>query len=51
MIKMTAGAAKSKSNGRDEQPLDTSSMKPVAADSTSEAPKMANVANVSSVAS
>ena len=51
MIKMNAGAAKSKSNGRDEQPLDTSSMKPVAADSTSEAPKMANVANVSSVAS
>ncbi len=48
MIKMTAGASKDKSNGRDEQPLDTSSMKPIKADSSE---KPTEIANVSSVAS
>ena len=51
MIKMSAGANKPKLNGRDVQPLDTSSMKPIAADSSKESSEIANVANVSSVAS
>jgi cytoskeletal protein CcmA (bactofilin family) len=46
MIKMTAG--KGKSNGRDDQPLDTTSMKPINADAT---PESTEIANVSSVAS
>lgn len=33
MVKIAADAAKSKPNGRDDQPLDTTSMKPVKADS------------------
>lgn len=53
MIKMmSASAGKSKSNGRDVQPLDTSSLDPVKADVTStEKKEIASVANVSSVAS
>ncbi len=46
MIKMSTG--KTKSNGRDDQPLDTTSMKPIDADSSTES---AEIANVSSVAS
>lgn len=53
MIKMNAATSKNKSNGRDEQPLDTST-KPVHAD-VAEKPKdvasVASVASVSSVAS
>jgi cytoskeletal protein CcmA (bactofilin family) len=48
MIKMTAGSAKGKSNGRDEQPLDTTSMKPI---NTDPSPEPTEIANVSSVAS
>lgn len=48
MIKMNAGATKGKTNGRDDQPLDTSSMKPIKADSK---PESTEIANVSSVAS
>jgi len=48
MVKMSAEAAKGKSNGRDEQPLDTTSMKPVKTD-MDKVP--AAVAGVSSVAS
>ncbi|HEV7475071.1 MAG TPA: polymer-forming cytoskeletal protein [Pyrinomonadaceae bacterium] len=48
MIKMNAGASKGKSNGRDEQPLDTTSMKPINADASE---KPTEIANVSSVAS
>ena len=51
MVKMSAGASKTKVNGRDVQPLDTSSMKPIAADSSKDKPEITNVANVSSVAS
>ncbi len=47
MLKLNAGATKGKSNGRDDQPLDTSSMKPVNAD----AAKPTEIANVSAVAS
>jgi cytoskeletal protein CcmA (bactofilin family) len=48
MIKMSAGASKPKMDGRDVQPLDTSSMKSIAADSAS---KPADISKVSSVAS
>ncbi|HEX9544287.1 MAG TPA: polymer-forming cytoskeletal protein [Pyrinomonadaceae bacterium] len=48
MIKMNAGASKPKIEGRDAQPLDTSSMKSIAADSNS---KPAEIPKVSSVAS
>lgn len=47
MIKVNASSGKTKSNGRDEQPLDTTSMKPINA----EAEESAKIANVSSVAS
>lgn len=46
MIKMNATSVKGKSNGRDEQPLDTTSMKPIKADA-----EPTEIANVSSVAS
>jgi len=46
MIKMSTG--KSKSNGRDDQPLDTTGMKPISADAS---PESTEIANVSSVAS
>jgi cytoskeletal protein CcmA (bactofilin family) len=46
MIKMTTG--KSKSNGRDDQPLDTTGMKPISGDAS---PESTEIANVSSVAS
>src|SRR6478672_6207431 len=48
MIKMNAGLNKPKMEGRDVQPLDTSSMKSIAADSVS---KPAEISKVSSVAS
>jgi cytoskeletal protein CcmA (bactofilin family) len=48
MIKMSAGLNKPKIEGRDVQPLDTSSMKSIAADSAS---KPAEISKVSSVAS
>lgn len=51
MIKMNAGADKGKSNGRDDQPLDTTSMKPLKADRSDTPTEIADVANVSSVAS
>lgn len=46
MIKLNAG--KSKSNGRDEQPLDTTSMKPINADAS---PESTEIENISSIAS
>jgi cytoskeletal protein CcmA (bactofilin family) len=46
MIKMTA--AKDKSNGRDDKPLDTTSMKPISADKSPESPAIANVSSVAS---
>jgi cytoskeletal protein CcmA (bactofilin family) len=53
MIKMmSASTQKTKSNGRDVQPLDTTSMPAISADATSkESKEIASVANVSSVAS
>ena len=53
MLKMmTAATTKTKSNGRDVQPLDTSSMPPISADAATEDSKpIAEVAKVSGVAS
>ena len=48
MIKMNTSAAKTKSNGRDEQPLDTTSMNPISADATDDSAKVASVSSVAS---
>jgi cytoskeletal protein CcmA (bactofilin family) len=48
MIKMSAGANKPKIETRDVQPLDTSSMKSVAADSSSKPPEVPKVSSVAS---
>ncbi|HEX3279763.1 MAG TPA: polymer-forming cytoskeletal protein [Pyrinomonadaceae bacterium] len=48
MIKMNAGASKQKVEAREAQPLDTSSMKSIAADSSAEQSKIANVSSVAS---
>ncbi len=50
MIKVTAGAgvAKGKTNGRDEQPLDASRMKPINADASTESTEITNVSSVAS---
>jgi cytoskeletal protein CcmA (bactofilin family) len=48
MIKLNSGAVKGKSNGRDEQPLDASRMKPINADAS---PESTEIENVSSIAS
>jgi cytoskeletal protein CcmA (bactofilin family) len=48
MIKMNAGTGKGKANGRDDQPLDTTSMTPIKADATPEATEIANVSSVAS---
>lgn len=50
MIKMSVDAGKGKSNGREEQPLDTTSMKPVKADVTQPSTEIKSNPNVSSVA-
>jgi cytoskeletal protein CcmA (bactofilin family) len=47
MIKMNSGTGKGKSNGRDDQPLDTTSMKPINADASD----AATVPDISSIAS
>src|ERR1043166_9100183 len=48
MIKLNAGATKTKTNGRDEQPLDTTRMKTIAADAGAESTEIANVSSVAS---
>lgn len=48
MIKMSSATNKAKSNGRDEQPLDTASMKPVSDEADV---KPTEIADVSSIAS
>jgi len=47
MIKATAGAANKKENGRDDQPLDTTSMKAIKSE-TDDAAKNASIAKVAS---
>jgi cytoskeletal protein CcmA (bactofilin family) len=46
MIKMSSG--KGKSNGRDDQPLDTSSMKPINADATDTSTEIADISSIAS---
>ena len=46
MIKMNAG--KGKANGRDDQPLDTTSMKPINADASPASTEVENISNVAS---
>jgi len=48
MIKVTTAAAKAKVNGRDVQPLDTSSIKSIAADSTSDSTEIPKISSVAS---
>jgi cytoskeletal protein CcmA (bactofilin family) len=48
MIKMNVTTEKTKSNGRDEQPLDTTKMKPIEADVADEPAKIASVSSVAS---
>ncbi|HWN09019.1 MAG TPA: polymer-forming cytoskeletal protein [Pyrinomonadaceae bacterium] len=48
MVKMSADANKSKSNGRDVQPLDTTSMKPVKVDADSASKSVADVSSIAS---
>ena len=50
MIKVNADARKDKSNGRDEQPLDTSSMQPIKADASDKPAEIKSVSSVSNVA-
>jgi cytoskeletal protein CcmA (bactofilin family) len=51
MIKLNAGATQAKVNGRDDRPLDTTSMKPIKADTAPAPAEVTNVSNVSNVAS
>ncbi len=48
MIKLNAGTGKSKSNGRDDQPLDTTSMKPISADSSETSTEIADISSIAS---
>jgi cytoskeletal protein CcmA (bactofilin family) len=48
MIKVNAGVEKGKSNGRDEQPLDTTSMKAISADGSDKSKAIENVSSVAS---
>jgi cytoskeletal protein CcmA (bactofilin family) len=48
MIKVNAGVEKGKSNGRDEQPLDTTSMKAISADGSDKSKAIENVSRVAS---
>jgi cytoskeletal protein CcmA (bactofilin family) len=48
MIKMNAAEAKTKINGRDVKPLDTSSIKSIAADSKSDSTEIPKISSVAS---
>jgi cytoskeletal protein CcmA (bactofilin family) len=48
MIKMATGSSKGKTNGRDEQPLDTTNTKTLSATASSETPKIDNVTSIAS---
>lgn len=51
MIKMSADTSKGKSNGRDEQPLDATSLTPINADASETSTEIESVSSASSVAS
>jgi cytoskeletal protein CcmA (bactofilin family) len=48
MIRTNAGSGKGKSNGRDDQPLDTTSMKPINADASDTSTEIADISSVAS---
>ena len=48
MIRANAGVGKGKSNGRDDQPLDTTSMKPINADANDTATEIADISSIAS---
>jgi cytoskeletal protein CcmA (bactofilin family) len=48
MIRTNAGSGKNKSNGRDEQPLDTTSMKSINADAVDTATEIPDISSVAS---
>jgi cytoskeletal protein CcmA (bactofilin family) len=48
MIKMTTGVSKGKSNGRDDQPLDTTNTKAMSASVSPETPAIDNVSSIAS---
>ena len=48
MIKMATGSAKGKSNGRDEQPVETTNTKTLSATASPETPKVDNVSSIAS---
>jgi cytoskeletal protein CcmA (bactofilin family) len=48
MIKMNAGTGKGKSNGRDDQPLDTTSLKPINADASDTTTEIADATSLAS---
>jgi cytoskeletal protein CcmA (bactofilin family) len=48
MIKMNAGTGKAKSNGRDDQPLDTTSMEPINADASDPSTEIADISSIAS---
>jgi len=48
MLQMTAAADKNKKRGREDQPLDTTSIQPITADAPSKSTEIASVSNVAS---
>jgi cytoskeletal protein CcmA (bactofilin family) len=48
MIRTNAASGKGKSNGRDDQPLDTTSMKPINADSSDTSTEIADISSIAS---
>jgi cytoskeletal protein CcmA (bactofilin family) len=48
MIKVAATSGKGKSNGRDDQPLDTTSMKPINADASETSTEIAGITSIAS---
>lgn len=48
MIKLNSAVGKGKSNGRDDQPLDTTSMKPINADSSTASTEIADISSIAS---
>jgi len=48
MIRTNAASSKGKSNGRDDQPLDTTSMEPINADASDTATEIADISSIAS---
>jgi hypothetical protein len=48
MIRANASSGKGKSNGRDDQPLDTTSMKPINVDASDTSTEIADISSIAS---